>query len=100
MHIIAQGIDIHSFAVLINTKTKASANLLPLADVAAALFQRANLEHIRVIPTFTKGRVGEDEANRGTLRIPIQQKLFVLHDQVVCVNIIRRGFLLTQLGVD
>ena len=57
MHIVAQNIRIHAFAVLVDTQTQAAANLLPFADFTAALFQRADLEHVRIVPAFPEGRV-------------------------------------------
>ena len=57
MHIVAQNIRIHAFAVLVDAQTQAAANLLPFADFTAALFQGADLEHVRVIPSFPEGRV-------------------------------------------
>ena len=67
---------------------------MPFANLAAALFQRTNLEHVRVIPTFTQCGVRENETHRGFFRVTIQKQLLVLHDQVIGVNIIGCAFLL------
>ena len=100
MNIVAQSIDIHSFAVLIDAQTKTSANFLSLTDITAALLQSTNLEDIGVVPAFTESRVREDETNRRFLRISVQQKFLVLHNQVIGINIVRSGFLLAEFGVN
>ena len=42
----------------------------------------------------------ENETNRRLLRISVQKELLVFHNQVVGINIVRRCFLLTNLGVN
>ena len=54
VNIIAQNIDIHSLPILINTETQPTTNFLSLANITTALLQGTNLEHIRIVPTFTK----------------------------------------------
>ena len=67
---------------------------MPLANLAAALFQCTNLEHVRVVPAFAQRGVRENETYRGLFRITIQKQLLVLHNQVICVNVVRCAFLL------
>ena len=67
---------------------------MPLANLAAALFQCANLEHVRVVPAFAQCGVRENETHRGFFRITIQKQLLILHDQVIGVNIVGRTLLL------
>ena len=67
---------------------------MPLANLAAALFQCTNLEHIRVVPAFAQCGVRENETHRGLFGITIQKQLLILHDQVIGVNIIGCAFLL------
>ena len=100
MDIVAQCIGIHTLAILVHAQAQATTDFLTLADIAAALFQCANLEYVRVIPAFTQGRMGEDESYWGPLRITIQQKLLVLHDQLISADIIRSRFFSTDLAVD
>ena len=66
---------------------------MPLANLAAALFQRTNLEHVRVVPAFAQCGVRENETHRGLFRITIQKQFLVLHDQVIGVNIVGGAFL-------
>ena len=89
MHIVAQRVGVHAFAILIDAQAQATAHLLSFPDIAAALFQGADLEYIRVIPAFAQGRVGENEPHRRPLRITIQQQLLVAHDQVISINVVR-----------
>ena len=42
----------------------------------------------------------EDKTNRRTLWITLQQQFFVLHNQLIGIHIIRRGFLSPHLGVN
>ena len=65
---------------------------MPLANLAAALFQCTNLEHIRVVPAFAQCGVRENETHRGLFGITIQKQLLILHDQVIGVNIVRCAF--------
>ena len=54
LHIISEHVGIHALAVLIDAQAQTATDLLPLANLAAALFQCANLEHIRVVPAFAQ----------------------------------------------
>ena len=49
------------------------------------MLQGADLEHIRVIPTFTQGRVGEDKPGR---LLKGQQPFLIFQNQVIGGNII------------
>ena len=64
MHSVATALHIHTIAILVYAQTQTTANFLTLGGLAIGMFQRANLKHIRVIPAFPKGRVGEDEPGR------------------------------------
>ena len=79
---------------MIDAQAQSATDFLPLANLAAALFQRTNLEHVRVVPAFTQRGVRENETHRGFFRITIQKQFLVLHDQVIGVNIIGCAFLL------
>ena len=94
MNIIAKDIGIHTLAVLIDAQAQSATDFLTFANLAAALFQCANLEHVRVVPAFAQRGVRENETHRGLFRITIQKQLLVLHDQVIGVNIIGCAFLL------
>ena len=63
MDIVSQHIGVHAPAVLIDAKAQAASHFLPFTDFAAALLQRADLEHVRVIPAFPQGGVRKDKAN-------------------------------------
>ena len=78
-HGIAQHIGILAFTFVIHTKTHTASHFLTLLDFVRSIFQRTNLEHIGVIPTFLQGRVRKDETYRTILT---QQTLFILHNQV------------------
>ena len=78
-------------------KPKLCEVLIDLIEIAIALFKCANLEYVRVIPTFTKSRVREDKSCR---LIEGQKSFFVLEDQVVSRDIIRELASTLELAVD
>lgn len=88
MNIVSKRIGIHTLTVLIDAETQATAYFLTLANVAAGLLQRADLEYIWVIPTFTKCGMRKYKSNRRLLWISIKKKLFVFHNKVVGINVI------------
>ena len=94
LHIVSKHVGIHALTVLIDAQAQPATDLLPFANLAAALFQCANLEHVWVVPAFTQRRVRENETHRGLFRITIQKQFLVLHNQVIGVNIVRRTLLL------
>ena len=94
LHIISKHVGVHTLAVLIDAQAQTATDLLPLANLAAALFQCTNLKHVRIVPAFAQCGVGENETHRGFFRITIQKQFLVLHDQVIGVNIIGCAFLL------
>ena len=96
LHIVSKHVGVHAFAVLIDTQAQTATDLLPLANLAAALFQCANLEHVRVVPAFAQCGVRENEAHWGLFRITIQKQFLVLHDQVIGVNIVGRASFLSE----
>ena len=93
MNVVAEHVGVHALAVLIDAQAQTAANLLTLANLAAALLQCADLEHVWVIPAFAQRGMGKDKPNRRFLRITIQKQLLVLHNQVIGVRIVRRAFL-------
>ena len=88
MDIVAQGVSIHPFPILVDTKTQAPAYLLALADIAAALLQGADLEYIGIVPALPQSRMGEDKPHRRPLGVAVQQQFLVFHNKVVSVFII------------
>ena len=85
MNAVAAALRIHTVAVLIDTKTQATTDFLPLRRVAVGVLQGADLEHIRVVPALTQCGVGEDEPCRFVKR---QQPFFVFQNQVIGGNIV------------
>ena len=59
-------------------------DLLALAVGGARLVERADLEHVGVVPAFAQRRVAEDEPQRLSRR---QEPLLVAHDEVVRVDV-------------
>ena len=49
------------------------------------MFQCANLEHVRIVPTLTKGRMGKNESDR---IVQGQKTFLVFQNQVISGNII------------
>ena len=64
LHLSLQGIGILTHSLVVNTESQTSSHFLTLLRDAVRLSERTDLEDVRVIPTFSQGRVGEDEANR------------------------------------
>ena len=58
---------------------------MSLADFRSAALERANLEHVLVIPTFFQGRMAEYKPHRFFAR---KQAFLILHDQVISVDIV------------
>ena len=86
LHLISQHFRIHAVSVLIHAQTQTTAYFLPLLRGAVAVLQGADLKHIRVIPAFPQGRVGEDEPGR---LFKGQQTFLIFQDQVIGRNVIR-----------
>ena len=78
-HMVAQYIRILAFSLLIHTKTHSSSHFLAFLGLIVRVLQGADLEHVRVVPTFLQGGVREDEADWLAER---KQTLLILHDQV------------------
>ena len=53
MYIVSKYICIHTFSILLYTKTETASYLLTLPYIAAALFQCTNLKYIWINPSFT-----------------------------------------------
>ena len=68
------GVGIVLFTIVIRTL------MMPLCR-AIAILQCADLEHIRVVPTFPQGGVGENKPCR---LLKGQEPFFVLQDQIIC----------------
>ena len=96
MDVVAQHVLVHALAVLVHAEAQSAPHLLALADAAPALLQGADLEDVRVVPPLAQGRMGEDEAHRGTLGIKIKQQFLVPHDEVVGIAIVRGPLLLVR----
>ena len=84
MHLASQKIGIHALPLLVHTQAESPSHFLPFAGFRIALFQRADLEHVRIVPSFAQRRVRKDKAYRFTER---EQPLLVLHDQVVGIGV-------------
>ena len=54
MNTVTAAFCIHTVTMLVYTKTQTTTNFLTLRCLAVRMFQRTNLENIRVIPTFTQ----------------------------------------------
>ena len=70
---------LYPFAVLIDTQTKSTPNLLPFLYLFGCFVERTDLEHIRIVPTLTQGGVGE---NKAEWRFEAQQPLLIAHNQI------------------
>ena len=66
--------------MLVDAQAQAPAQGLAALALGAHVAQRANLEHVGVVPAFPQGRVREDELQRRRKR---QQLFLLFHDQVV-----------------
>ena len=75
-----QHIGVLTLTVFVHAKTHTTPHFLTLIGLIGTVLQRANLEHIGVIPPFFQSRVREDETCRF---FKTQQPLLVLHNQVV-----------------
>ena len=51
----------NAFSVLVDGQPETAADLLPLLDLRGRLVKGADLKDVGTVPTFAKGRVGEDE---------------------------------------
>ena len=87
MHRISQHRPIHPLSRLIDREAQASADLLPLCRHTRRVLQRADLEHIRIVPALAQSRVGENHARR---LIKGQQPLLILQDQIIRRDIVRQ----------
>ena len=97
MNTVTAAFCIHTVTMLVYTKTQTTTNFLTLRCLAVRMFQRTNLENIRVIPTFTQCGVREDKASRFFKR---KQTLFIFQNQVIGRDIIRKFTATLQLTVN
>ena len=102
-----QGVGILAHALVVNAEAQAAAYFMALLRDAVGLSKRADLEDVWIVPTFSQGRMGEDETNGRIGWVETQQSFLVLHDQVVGRHIVASGLLLLVavlaalgLGVD
>ena len=107
MHLSLQGIGILTHSLVVNAESQTAAYFLTLLRDAVCLSERTDLEDVRIIPTFSQGRVGEDEANWRVSWVETQQPFFIFHNQVVSRYVVASGSLLLiaildalGLGVD
>ena len=77
---VAAALDVHAGAVLIDAEPQPATDFLPLRRIAVGMLQRADLEHVRIVPPFAQGGVGEDEPRR---LLKGQQPFLVLQNQVI-----------------
>ena len=98
------GQHVHAFVVaaltiLIYAQTKTATDFLALSQLVLGLHQRADLEHVRVIPALLKGGVAPDKLNTFlctrlvviTISGKGEQRLFVPHNGLESRNISSRG---------
>ena len=78
-HMVTQYIRILAFTLLVHAKAHSSSHFLALLGLIVRVLQGADLEHVRVVPTFLQGGVREDEADWLAER---KQTLLILHNQV------------------
>src|ERR1019366_1003890 len=74
-------------AILSHRQPQAAPDGLPPLALRADFPQRANLEHVWVVPAFAQRRMAEDESQRLARG---EQPLLVAHDQIVSL-VIRLG---------
>ena len=94
---VSAAFHIHTIAVLIYAKSQTTPNFLAFCCLTVRMLQRTNLKNIRIIPTFTKCRVGEDKASRF---FKGKQPLFILQNQIISRNIIRELTATLQLTIN
>ena len=81
---------VDALTVLVDRDAKSAADLLPLLDLAVALVERRDVEHIGVVPSHAQGGMREDELNR----IPEAQEFFLLfQDEVEKLPVRAHGML-------
>lgn len=76
---VAQYIRILAFTLLIHAKAHSSSHFLAFLGLIIRVLQGADLEHVRIVPTFLQGGVRKDEADWLVQR---KQTLLILHNQV------------------
>lgn len=98
LHRVSQHGRIHPVAILVHAEPESPPDLLPLLRRrVAAVLERADLEDVRVVPSFPQGRVREDEAHGIVER---EQPLLVLQYQVVGGRIVALVAATLELAVD
>ena len=94
---VTTAFGIHAITMLVYTKTQTTTNFLTLCCLAVRMFQRANLENIRIIPAFTQCGVRE---NKSCWLFKGKQAFFILQNQIIGGNIIRKFTATLQLTVN
>ena len=75
--------------MLIDAQTHTTPHFLAFTYLIGCIFERADLKHIRIVPTLSQCRMREDETCR---LIETKQTFLVLHDQVVGTLVIAAFF--------
>ncbi len=78
--LVAEGLLVLAHAVVVDAQTQATAHLLTLADFVRGIFERADLEHVGVVPAFAQRRMAEDETH---WFVEAQQTFLVAQNEVI-----------------
>src|SRR5699024_5137012 len=97
MNTVTAAFCIHSGTMLVYTEAQTTTHFLAFRCLTVRMLQRTNLKYIWVIPPFSQSRVGKDKACR---LVKGQQTFFVLQNQIVSGNIVRKLTATLQLTVD
>ena len=88
---------VHTVSRLVDRYAQSAPHLLPARNGVVAVLQRADHEHIGIVPALAQRRVREDEAHR---LFEFKKLLLVSEDQVIRVHIICFGGFLAGLWID
>ena len=100
MHLSLQDIGILSHSIVVNAESQSSSHFLTLLRDAVRLSERTDLENVRIVPTFSQSRVGEDEANWRVSWVETQQSFLIFHNQVVSRYVVASYSLLLIAVLD
>ena len=100
LHLSLQGIGILSHSLVVNAESQTSSHFLTLLRDAVRLSERTDLENVRIVPTFSQSRVGEDEANWRVSWVETQQSFLIFHNQVVSRYVVASYSLLLIAVLD
>ena len=82
---IAEQVAVLAHALAVHAQAQSAANLLSFADFVVRMLQRADLEHVGIVPSLAQRGMAEDEP-RGLFEA--QQAFLVLQNQVVCADVV------------